>query len=287
MGRARARRGRLRLVSTLPPFAYYGGKSRLAPRIVELLPPHDHYVEPFAGSMAVLLAKRPSLLETVNDIDGELMLFWRILRDRPADLARVCALTPHGRAEHIAARDLDGAGDDDLERARRVWVLLSQGRTGTMRITGWRHYITPSGSNLGMPGYLEAYLERIIVAAERLHAVSLECMPALELIERYDRRGVLFYIDPPYLGDARSTDADNYRMDMRGEPEHRDLAAALNACGQPVVLSGYHSPLYDELYDGWHVRELAASTGQGIGERTRVEVLWSNRPFDSDARLFA
>ena len=83
-----------------PPFAYYGGKTTLAPAIAELLPPHEHYVEPFAGSLAVLLAKRPSRAETVNDLDGDLVTFWRVLRDRPEDFERVCALTPHSRAEY-------------------------------------------------------------------------------------------------------------------------------------------------------------------------------------------
>ena len=81
-----------------PPFEYYGGKTHLAPKIAALLPPHDHYVEPFAGSLAVLLAKEPSRAETVNDLDGDLVTFWRVLRDRPHDLAWAAAMTPHSRA---------------------------------------------------------------------------------------------------------------------------------------------------------------------------------------------
>src|ERR1043165_4565225 len=120
-----------------PPFAYYGGKTKLAARSAGLLPGHSHYVEPFAGSLAVLLAKDPTRLETVNDIDGDLMLFWRVLRDQPEQLARVCALTPHSRAERELARQRPDEVPE-LERARRVWVCLSQGRTGTLRPTGWR-----------------------------------------------------------------------------------------------------------------------------------------------------
>jgi DNA adenine methylase len=105
-------------VVTAPPFAYYGGKTTLAGRIADLLPEHRHYVEPFAGSLAVLLAKPPSPMETVNDLDGNLMTFWRVLREQPDDLARVCALTPHSRAEHQAAYDLEAS----------PWVALTQGR---------------------------------------------------------------------------------------------------------------------------------------------------------------
>jgi DNA adenine methylase len=110
-----------------PPFTYFGGKTAIAERIVSLLPPHEHYVEPFAGSLAVLLAKPPSAMETVNDLNCDLMIFWRVLRDQLADLERVCALTPHSRAERNAAYE---SAPDDLERARRVWVTLTQGRGG-------------------------------------------------------------------------------------------------------------------------------------------------------------
>lgn len=124
-----------------PPFAYYGGKQRLASAIVSMLPPHTHYVEPFAGGLAVLLAKSPSRLETVNDNDGDLMHFWRVLRDHPAELTRACALTPHSRRELDAALCGPAApagADDGIERARQTWVRIAQGRTGTLRRTGWR-----------------------------------------------------------------------------------------------------------------------------------------------------
>jgi hypothetical protein len=117
-------------------FTYYGGKTRVADRIVDLLPPHQHYVEPFAGSLAVLLAKRPSKLETVNDLDGDMCAFWRALREQPAALIQACALTPHSREEYGRSADRDGCSD--VERARRVWVKLTQGRAGVLRRSGWR-----------------------------------------------------------------------------------------------------------------------------------------------------
>ncbi|MDQ0376594.1 DNA adenine methylase [Amycolatopsis thermophila] len=259
-----------------PPFTYFGGKTRLADRIVAAFPPHEHYVEPFAGSLAVLLAKAPSRMETVNDLDRELMTFWRVLRDQPAELARVCALTPHSRAEHLEAYDRPDTLDD-LERARRVWVCLTQGRAGVLRKTGWRHHVNPSGHSFGMPGYLEAYVERILDAAERISRVSLECRPALDVIADYGSHpGVLLYVDPPYLGSARVW-GNNYRHELRGETEHRELAEALLSCKASVVLSGYDSSLYAELYDGWHVTRMDATTSQGGANSARTEVLWSNR----------
>ncbi|MGW4807994.1 DNA adenine methylase [Kitasatospora sp. NPDC004272] len=266
-----------------PPMAYYGGKTTTASRITELLPEHGHYVEPFAGSLAVLLAKTPSRMETVNDLDGDLMLFWRVLRDRPADLARVCALTPHSRAEHAASYG-DLSGLDDLERARRVWVRLTQGRTGTMRKTGWRHYVDAGTSSSSMPRYLAGYLERMLPAAERLAGVSLECRPALDLIASYGRhRSTLLYVDPPYLGTTRDR---NYRHEMTGDDAHRELAEALHGCRATIVLSGYASELYDtDLYASWHRYTLETGTSQGGQWSTRTEVLWSNRPLRSDTPL--
>lgn len=268
-----------------PPFAYFGGKTTLADRIVRFLPEARHYVEPFAGSLAVLLAKPRARMETVNDLDGDLMLFWRVLRDRPEDLARVCMLTPHSRAEHAGAfHPVDGL--DELERARRVWVRLTQGRGGLLRRTGWRHYADPASSS-GMPDYLAGYVARLMPAAARLAGVSLECRPALDLIEKYGRYpDVLLYVDPPYLGSTRIW-GNQYRHELRGDAEHRDLAEALMVCRAHVVLSGYDSALYAELYAAWHTVRMPASTGNARrGEQIRTEVLWSNRELGQERGLW-
>lgn len=275
-----------------PPFTYFGGKTSIAEQIVRLLPPHEHYVEPFAGSLAVLLAKPPSTFETVNDLDQDLMHFWQVLRDDPEGLQRVCALTPHSRAEYLASYDLTGT--DGLERARRVWVRLTQGRGGSMRRTGWRYYVNPAGQFSPMPGYVETYAERTAAAAERLHHVSLECKPAVELIRQYGQhRGVLIYADPPYLASVRNPRANRaghgreYSAEMLTDEQHQDLASALREAAAAVVLSGYASPLYEDLYPGWHRAEIATFNGNATGDRTRTEVLWSNRPFPAaQADLF-
>lgn len=261
-----------------PPFAYFGGKTTAARRIVEHLPPHLHYVEPYAGSLAVLLAKPRSRMETVNDLDHAIVTFWRVLRDRPADLARVCHLTPHSRGEWQACEDLEVS--DELERARRVWVRLTQGRTGRLVRTGWRHYVAPGATSIAFPGYLDGYVDRMAAAAERLHHVTLENRPALELIERYGvDSDVLLYVDPPYLGSTRGSYDQGYRHDLRDEAGHRALGEALRGCRAAVVLSGYPSDLYDlELYPDWHRVAFQSGTGQGgDGWSNRTEVLWINR----------
>lgn len=271
-----------------PPFSYFGGKTTLAPTIVGLLPPHEHYVEPYGGSLAVLLAKPPARMETVNDIDAGLMTFWRVLRQRPDDLIRQCALTPHSRREYDSCRKAPVVDGDDLETARRVWVILTQGRAGTLAATGWRYYVDPRGSSIGVPAYLDAYVGRMAEVVERLRTVSLESMPAVDLIAKYGgHQDTLLYVDPPYLGTTRAGVGGRYRHEMRDAREHERLAEILHATRAAVVLSGYDSPLYRRLYDGWDRVELVAASGNAAqGTRVRVEVLWSNRRIRRQAFLF-
>lgn len=260
------------------PFAYFGGKTTAARQIIEHFPAHRHYVEPFAGSLAVLLAKPRSRMETVNDLDRAIVTFWRVLRDRPDDLTRACQLTPHARAEWEDCRDFEASGDE-LEVARRLWVRLSQSRTGRLVRAGWRHYVSPGTVSTAFPGYLDGYVDRMAAALERLHHVTLECRPALEVIETYGAdEDVLLYVDPPYLGSTRANDR-SYRHELITDDEHRELAAALRACRAAVVLSGYASDLYDlELYPDWRRVSFSSGTGQGNdGWTNRTEVLWCNR----------
>ncbi|WP_237086570.1 DNA adenine methylase [Mycobacteroides abscessus] len=253
-----------------PPVAYYGAKTSLAPTIVSMLPEHKRYVEPFAGSLAVLLAKPQSRHEVVNDLDHNLMVFWKVLRDSPIELARVCMLTPHSRVERNIAKHIPSESTD-LERARLVWSALVQGRTGTLANTGWRHARSAVDGRM-----LRSYVQRIETVAERIREVSLECRPALEVIEKYGSdETTLLYCDPPYLGTTRR---HNYKVEMLSDAQHRELGEALSGCRATVVLSGYHSPLYDELYADWFRVELPSRTSQGDLQRVeRTEVLWSNR----------
>lgn len=269
-----------------PPVPYFGGKMTIGPTIAALLPAHTHYVEPYAGSLAVLFAKPPSVHETANDLDQALVTFWRVLRERPGDLARACALTPHSRAEYDRAVSLDAT--EELEAARQVFVKLTQGRSGGVRRTNWRHFVNPEGCATGMPGYLDGYVDRMASAVERLKNVSLECRPALEVIEKYGRHpNVLLYVDPPYPGSTRSGWDNTYRHEMRDDESHRELAQSLHRCRSAVVVSGYPSDLYDlELFAGWDRHTIAASTSQGGTSTARTEVIWSNRPLNLHPTLF-
>lgn len=260
-----------------PPFEYYGGKTHLAPKIAALLPPHDHYVEPFAGSLAVLLAKEPSRAETANDLDGDLVTFWRVLRDRPEELERVCALTPHSVEEFVAAADR--ADCDELEAARRVFVVLTQGREHSLKprdASGWRRGVKSSG-RVTMPRALGSQAARISAVAERMAGVSLENDDAINIIRRYGREpSVCIYADPPYLGDTRGN-GGGYGIDQKEDGFHQAFADACNEAKASVIISGYDSPLYEELFEGWHRTELTTRPTQSLDRK--MEVLWSNQPF--------
>lgn len=277
-----------------PPFAYLGGKSRIAPEIAGLLPSHDIYLEPFFGSGAVLFAKPPSRHEVVNDLNGDIACFFRVLRSQASELERVCRLTPYSRAEYDQAR-LEPSDDlPDLERARRWWVRVNQSFAKTARRnTGWSRTIAQSHS---APATIANRLARFAACAERLADVMIECTDAFDLIHdlgtnaRADR--TLIYLDPPYLADTRRTTetgagtsaGKDYEIDMGHVTDHMRLAELLCSIDAAVVLSGYPSPLYDELYKGWfrHEIKVVAPTGRKVGGREhredRVEVLWANRP---------
>lgn len=270
-----------------PPFSYYGGKTGLAPRIVNLLPSHNVYIEPYLGCGAVLLAKPRSRHEIVNDLDGALVAFWRCLRDRPEDLERVCALTPYSRAEFEAA-DLTTDGLDDLELARRFFVRVTQsfGKSAGPS-TGWS--VTTARTQSTAVSALTK-VGRFKQLAGRLAGVVIERYDAPGLIERLATSDTVVYVDPPYVRSTRSARGGNgYRHESTDE-DHRRLAEVLHATPAAVLLSGYHSPLYDDLYADWwrtewrvHVHASNAVTN-GRGERT--EVLWSNRNLEAQRTLW-
>ncbi|ONH62328.1 methyltransferase [Frankia sp. CcI49] len=276
-----------------PPFPYYGGKSRLAPWIASLLPAHQVYVEPFCGSSSVLFAKTPAAHEVINDLDGNVVTFFQMLRDRPNELVRACRLSPYSREEYRAAR-LD-EDVDDLERARRVFVRASQGFNANGLSRG-RPGSWSNGHRQGrrsQAAQVADLADRLYEVADRLRGVVVENRDALELIPAYDGPRTAIYADPPYLAETRSSlaagggqRASDYWHDSSEPDNHRALAAVLRKCRGAVLLSGYDSDLYAELYGDWWRTSMSVTrptTNRAGGTGTSaVEVLWSNRPLLAD-----
>ncbi|GAB2558325.1 DNA adenine methylase [Gracilibacillus alcaliphilus] len=245
---------------------YPGSKWSLAKWIISFFPEHETYLEPFFGSGAVLFSKEHSKLETINDIDGEIINLFNVIRDRPDELARQIALTPHSREEYYSSYH---EATDDMERARRLLVRLWQGRGGkTAHRTGWRSMIERNGP---LPGNEWLKIpEKIMWITDRLLGVQIECQPAVELIERYNRPNVLIYADPPYLLNTRTT--TSYKHEMT-DADHEVLLDRLNVHQGPVILSGYENDLYNDLLTDWRKEVVKAKAEGGA---SRKEVLWIN-----------
>jgi DNA adenine methylase len=265
-------------------FGWYGGKYSHLDWLLPLLPETKHYCEPFGGSAAVLVNRKPAPIETYNDIDGEIVNFFRVLRDHQDALIEAIGLTPFSREElRLAVNEPEGE-ISDLERARRFFVRARQVRTGlaqTASVGRWAHCRLTSRA--GMAGAVSRWLgsvEGLAEIAQRLLRVQIENAPAIEVIERYDSPDTLFYCDPPYAHESRS-DTKAYAFEMNDD-EHRALARALHAARGKVALSGYRCELMDELYGDWTHVEAPAKKAHSTNTRpdglkqSRTEVLWIN-----------
>jgi DNA adenine methylase len=279
-------------MSITPPLKWHGGKHYLAGRIVALMPPHLHYVEPFAGGLAVLLARDPDdrrlwagdtsstrgVSEVVNDLDGRLMNFWRVLAD-PTSFARfrrAVEATPFGRPVwEEASRRLDDPNPVHRAVAFFVWARQSlAGRLGTF--TGVTRTRTRGGRNAEVNAWVGA-VEGLPAVHQRLWGrVLIECRPALQVIRSHDGPGTLFYCDPPYLPGTRST-PDVYGHEMT-EADHQELLGVLRACKGKVMLSGYPSALYDDALVGWarHTFDLPNNAAGGDTKLRKPEAVWCN-----------
>lgn len=264
-----------------PLVRYHGGKWKLAPWIIEYLPPHRVYVEPFGGGGSVLLRKPRSYAEVYNDLDGEIVNLFRVAREHGERLAEVLRLTPFAREEYLEAWF---PSEDPIEQARRTIVRAFMGfgsaavtlarapanpGRGGIATTGFRANSNKSGTT---PGHDWAnYPAALEATVDRLQGVIIENRDALKVIPQHDSAETLFYVDPPYVAATRDKGGD-YRHELT-DADHRTLAELLHGLSGMVVLSGYPSDLYADLYGQWVRVERAALAD---GARKRTECLWFN-----------
>ena len=259
-------------------FGWYGGKFSHLNWLMPLLPECHHYCEPFGGSAAVLINRPPSPVETYNDMDGEVVNFFGVLRDEQDELIRKIALTPFSREEFFRAVEKNGARPvSDLERARLFYIRARQARTGlaqTASLGRWAN--CKNTSRAGMSGVVSRWLggvEDLPEIATRLLRVQIENRPAVEVIKLYDNERTLFYCDPPYPHGARG-DSKAYGYEMSDE-QHSELAALLNSSKGKVAVSGYRCGLMDKLYGDWK-RVDAAVKQCHSSKKDKQEALWVN-----------
>lgn len=247
---------------------YYGGKWKLAPWIISYFPAHLNYLEPCGGGASVLLQKPPAKLETYNDLDGAVVNFFRVLRDQPDALIEKIELTPWARAEYAACRE---PAEDTVEAARRFYVMSVMsfnGATGdNPRTFGWR---CSTDHRLRSTPTREITQHSLRQIARRLQSVQIENQDYRQVIERFGSDQTLIYLDPPYLAELRTND-DWYAHEW-SERDHVEAAEVLHGVAGQVIISGYASALYADLYEnrGWTRVDRLALNNSG---NQRVESL--------------
>lgn len=251
-----------------PILKYPGAKWRLAEWIISHFPPHITYLEPYFGSGAVFFKKPPSHIETINDIDADVINFFTVLRDYREELAGRIEATAWSRDEYYLSYHKTG---DPIEDARRYAVRCWQAfGTKTSDRTGWRNDLQARGAM-----YLLRQWNRLpyqlVKVAERIKQAQIENQPAVKLIKRYKFSEVLIYADPPYLDSTKTNRLYAHEMTPK---EHMDLLEVLNEHPGPAMLSAYPNEMYNAMLKDWEQRTTPATTDGG---KQRTEVLWLNR----------
>lgn len=263
------------------PLPWYGSKARHISWLLPLLPQCQHYVEPFGGSAVVLLNREPSPVETYNDINGDVVNFFKVLRDQPDALITALNLTPVSR-EEFALSIYDTAELTPLERARRFCVRCQQsfGASGNIAtLSFWSSSVAKTFR--GMATSVSRVLgkqQSLAYTAQRLLTVQIEDRPAVDCIRRYDTPDTLFYCDPPYVHETRRKNY-NYSNNEMSMEEHKELADLLNSVQGKVALSGYESDLYNDLFPPpkWtKLYDKRKGTSAAKNRSVRQEVLWVN-----------
>lgn len=258
-----------------PLVRYHGGKWRLAPWIISHFPEHRTYVEPFGGGGSVLLRKPRSYAEVYNDLDGEIVNLFRVVRDQGEAFVKAIRLTPFAREEFVQAYE---PTPDCFEQARRTMVRsgMGFGSSGTSSLikTGFRGSATRSGTHPGSDWRNQPLnLEDVV---ERLRGVIIENTAAVKVMAYHDSPQTLHYVDPPYVQSLRTWckpgSKEAYRHEMT-DADHVDLLRFLKTLKGMVVVSGYRCDIYDQELDGWTRIDKSAMADKAM---PRVESLWLN-----------
>ena len=260
------------------PIKWVGGKSRFRTQIVSLLPPHSCYVELFAGGAWVLFAKAPSPVEILNDIDQELINFYRVLREQPQELSESFEWEIVSRAEFERLANTDPNVMTNIQRAHRFFYLIMAGWGGEFNYPRFQTSITDGGHGNRLIGALKHLQDKLLPVHKRLQTVIIECLDWQTCYDRYNRNNVVMYIDPPYPDNKV-----NYYHNMRSWEEHERLAFNLRRAQCAWILSSYDKPEIRHLYDRNYIIPVQAFSGmvvkKGEGERVlNKEVLITNFP---------
>ena len=261
---------------------YPGAKWGVAPWVISHFPEHRSYLEPFFGSGAVLFTKSRSAIETVNDIDGDVVNLFDWIRKDPARLAHAIRFTPYARDEYDRAWAAQYTETDSFRRAVNFYIrmMMGHGFRTTGEKVGWKNDVQGREAAYAAKCWAKTP-EVIIQAAERLRGVQIENRPAVELIRRFNYQNVLIYADPPYMLGTRQN-RKQYRHEMTDD-DHMELLEAIKAHRGPAIISGYDSDLYNRELKGWY-KDGRTSFTQTASRRR--EILWMNFEPAAQMELF-
>jgi len=258
---------------------YPGAKNRIAPWIIDHIPEHSVYVEPYFGSGAVFFNKKPCKIETINDLNSDVVNYFKVLRDKADELIRLLELTPYGRDEYNNAYSI-ADNDTDIEKARKFVVKCFMGfGCSNLYKNGFR-----SSQQSNSPHTTKAWCElpeTLRKATARLKNAQIENLSAIEIINRYNTKDVFIYADPPYLLDTRK--GYLYKHEMTDEQHIELLELLINHPGK-VMISGYENDLYNATLKGWEKAYKSTTAEQGL---QRQEVIWMNYEVNKQINLLS
>ena len=260
---------------------YPGAKWAIADWIIDKFPRHHSYLEPFFGSGAVLFKKSRSPIETINDLDGDVVNLFSWIRDDPERLARAIYWTPYSREVYEKAWAAQYTETDPFQRAYNFYIrmMMGHGFRTTGEKVGWKNDVQGREAAYATSHWCQTS-EAVFAAAERLRGVQIEHRPAVEVIRRFNFPNVLIYADPPYMLGTRH--GKQYRCEMT-DKDHEELLAVIKAHAGPCMISGYDSPLYNAELKQWHRAEIGALAQTATKRR---EVLWMNFEPPAQVNLF-
>lgn len=253
------------------PIRWIGGKSKLRKVILPMIPEHECYVEVFGGAGWVLFAKEPSRVEVLNDLDGELMNFFRVVKNAPSGLINSFKGDLVSREEFNTLLSLDPANLTEIERAHRFYYLIMSSWGGELGSIRFQTSISDGGHGNRLFGALKTLEQRIKPAHERLQTVIIENLPWEQCIDKYDDPRTFFYLDPPYPGNRC-----NYQFNMRSLDDHVRLAERLNSAKGKWLLSTYDSEAIRKLFKSHHFRPVSFPSGMAGNDYENTELIVAN-----------
>lgn len=255
------------------PISYYGGKQRLASKILKRIPDHTLYCEPFVGGAAIFFAKEPSTVEVINDTNKELINFYSVLQNKYVELEKMINVTLHSRRLHRDASVIYNNPHlfSEVERAWTVWVQSTQSFSSQLD-SSWGFDLSKNTTTKKIINNRDRFTQEYAI---RLQNVQLECTDALYIVQSRDGTNSFFYCDPPYIG----SDCGHY--DGYTEEDYERLLKVLENVKGKFLLSSYPSGLLAKFIkrNGWQSEqfEQGVSVNNKAGyQKRKVEVLTRN-----------